>query len=190
MPTPLEHKDLLALIAEVSAAFVGFSMVVGVLRPEQTGEAGRMRSMRAVAETGLIAGGGAVFALVLDSLALPHRWVWRLSGLVVAVGWLVAFTYAIRRFRAAGEQPGARDAGLSCTARACRERATPMERNRSLWLSGCPLRCRPGHSARDRAVGIHYLEQSANRGHCDAIRLLSDLLLARPAWRTRESGAR
>jgi hypothetical protein len=94
----------LALIAEVSVAFVGFSMVVGVLRPEQPEAAGRVQSMRAVAETGLIAGGGAILALTLNAFDLSHSWVWRISGLVVSLGWLGAFGYAMGRFRVAGER--------------------------------------------------------------------------------------
>jgi hypothetical protein len=80
-------------------------MVVGVLHPDQPGAEVRLQSMRAVAETGLIAGGGAVLALLLNGFGIPHAWVWRMSGLVVSITWLIAFGHAMRRFTEAGEPP-------------------------------------------------------------------------------------
>ena len=99
---PTDISGLLALIAEVSAAFVGFSMVVGVLRPDEARGKARIQSMRAVAETALIAGGGALLALTLSALDLALEMVWRVASFMVAVAWAWAFAYAVRRFRAAG----------------------------------------------------------------------------------------
>jgi hypothetical protein len=99
---PTDDSSLLGLIAEVSVAFIGFSMVVGVLRPEETHGKVRIQSMRAVAETALIAGGGALLALTLGALDLTPEIVWRVASLVVAVAWVSAFVYAVRRFRGAG----------------------------------------------------------------------------------------
>jgi hypothetical protein len=108
---PIEGSDPLALISEISVAFVGLSMVVGVLHPGQHGADVRLRSMRAVAETGLIAGGGAMLALLLNGFGVSHAGVWRLSGLVVSITWLVALGYAMRRFTQAGELPFRRRGG-------------------------------------------------------------------------------
>jgi hypothetical protein len=97
-----DESGLLSLIAEVSIAFIGFSMVVGVLRPDETHGKVRIESMRAVAETALIAGGGALLALTLSALDLALEWVWRTASLMVAVAWVSAFAHAARRFRGAG----------------------------------------------------------------------------------------
>jgi hypothetical protein len=80
-------------------------MVVGVLRPDEPEGRGRMQSMRAVAETALIAGGGAFLPLLLSSFGLPSASVWRASGLIVSGSWLATFAYAMRRFSDAGEGP-------------------------------------------------------------------------------------
>lgn len=97
-----DNSALLALIAEVSATFVGFSMVVGVLRPGESHGRARIQSMRAVAETALLAGGGALLALTLMGLDLAVETVWRVASLIVAVAWTWAFAHAVRRFRGAG----------------------------------------------------------------------------------------
>jgi hypothetical protein len=80
---PTDDFDLLGLIAEVSVAFIGFSMVVGVLRPDETHGTARIQSMRAVAETALIAGGGALLALTSNALDLALEMVWRIASLIV-----------------------------------------------------------------------------------------------------------
>jgi len=80
-------------------------MVVGVLRHDQPDARARMQSMRAVAETALIAGGGAMLPLLLSSFGLDQSVVWRVSGLLVSASWITAFVYAMGRFSAAGEGP-------------------------------------------------------------------------------------
>jgi hypothetical protein len=97
-----DDSSLLGLIAEVSVAFIGLSMVVGVLRPDETHGEVRIQSMRAVADTALIAGGGALLALTLGALDLALEMVWRFASLIVAVAWVSAFARAARRFRGAG----------------------------------------------------------------------------------------
>jgi hypothetical protein len=99
---PDDVSNLLGLIAQVAVAFIGFSMVVGVLRPDEAHGKSRIQSMRAVAETALIAGGGALLALALSALGLTSDLVWRVAILIVAVTWARAFAHAVRRFRGAG----------------------------------------------------------------------------------------
>ena len=54
--TPLPHENLLTAMGEVAAAFVGFLLIVGVLRARSIGsmdKACRVYSMRDVADIGL-----------------------------------------------------------------------------------------------------------------------------------------
>jgi hypothetical protein len=69
----LAHTDLFALMAEVSAAFVGFSLVIGLLQPSHPGAAVRLNIMRAVAELAMISGGGAILVLILHEFGMPSE---------------------------------------------------------------------------------------------------------------------
>jgi hypothetical protein len=101
LSVPLQHADLLTLIAEVSAAFVGFSLVIGLLQPDQPSSAAVRNAMRGVAELALIAGGGALLALSLHAFELAPESIWRFGSLALATTWLAAHLLAARRFRAA-----------------------------------------------------------------------------------------
>ncbi len=64
--TPLPHENLLTALGEVSAAFVGFSLVVGILRSRLASSAKETRrfyATREVAENGLLAVGAAFLPL-------------------------------------------------------------------------------------------------------------------------------
>ena len=100
----IEHADLVTLVAEISATFVGFSLVVGLLQPNEPTAARRRESMRSVAELGLIAVGGAMLALALDSFGMASDTVWRIASLLVAILWIAFHLVASRRFKAAGSQ--------------------------------------------------------------------------------------
>jgi len=100
----IEHSDLVALVAEVSATFVGFSLVVGLLQSNEPTAARRRESMRSVAELGLIAAGGAMLALALDSFGMVPDAVWRVASLLIAILWISFHMVASRRFKTAGSQ--------------------------------------------------------------------------------------
>jgi hypothetical protein len=94
---PLPHADLLTTIAEVSAAFVGFSLVVGVLRSRGPGSVERFLASRDVAEIGLI----AVAAAFLPMALYAHGWglevCWRVASLGLSAAWLGSLGVAVRR---------------------------------------------------------------------------------------------
>lgn len=100
--TSAQHFDLLALIAEVSATFVGFSLVVGLLQPGQPGAAARLSSMRGVAELGLVAAGGALLVLILEVSGVSAPLAWRAGSFSLAMSWATALYFALRRAVRAG----------------------------------------------------------------------------------------
>ena len=95
---------MLTLIAEASATFVGFSLAIGLLQPDQPNAASRHNSMRGVAELAIIAGAGAFLALLLNAFDLPSATVWRLASAALAMGWAVSALFASRRIRKAGSR--------------------------------------------------------------------------------------
>jgi hypothetical protein len=98
----LAHTDLFALMAEVSAAFVGFSLVIGLLQPSHPGAAVRLNIMRAVAELAMISGGGAILVLILHEFGMSSEAVWRCASLVVGLVWFALHSFAVRRLKSAG----------------------------------------------------------------------------------------
>ena len=99
---PLLHADLLTLIAEVSAAFVGFSLIIGFLQPDQEKARIRARSMQSVAELGIIACFGALIVLVVNSFGVVAEVTWRAGGLATAILWLWLHVYAVREMKRSG----------------------------------------------------------------------------------------
>ena len=89
--TPLPHENLLTAMGEVAAAFVGFSLVVSVLRARSNGsseETRRVYSMRDVAEIGLHAVLMSFLPLVVHAFGASPDTTWRVgsaSFLAVAV---------------------------------------------------------------------------------------------------------
>ncbi len=67
---PLPHAELLSTLAEMSIAVVGFSMVVGILRPQSSDDETRLFTLRDVAEIGLISSVMNVFPLVVHTYEL------------------------------------------------------------------------------------------------------------------------
>jgi hypothetical protein len=104
---PLLHADLLTLIAEVSAAFVGFSLIIGFLQPDQEKARIRARSMQSVAELGIIACFGALIVLVVNSFGVAPEVTWRTGGLATAILWLSLHVYAVREMKRSGSPIGA-----------------------------------------------------------------------------------
>jgi hypothetical protein len=93
----LEHASLLELLAEVSVAFVGFSMLASVLRPNLQNDRVRFFGFRDVAETSLIATLGSIGPPVLAAFDFSPNATWRLTGGAVGSIWVVGATAAVRR---------------------------------------------------------------------------------------------
>lgn len=121
---PLAHRDVLLTLAEVAAAFVGFSMIVAALR-SQPGPAGaRFHSVRDVAEIGIYVVAGSLLPLLIHAFELSSAQVWRYSSAVVLVVWLLGFAFAQIRFRRS-------EAGFAML------RAWPFWGVASILLTGC-----------------------------------------------------
>jgi len=99
--TPLPHENLLTAMGEVAAAFVGFSLVVGVLRARSTGsmeEVRRVYSMRDVAEISLHAVFMSFLPLVIHAFGASPDTTWRVgSASFLAIGVLSAGASSRRR---------------------------------------------------------------------------------------------
>ena len=98
----MEHQDYLFTIAEVAAAFVGFSMVVGALSPDRPGSRFRKVVIHDVAVIGFIVMGGALAPYALAQTTLATSAVWRIASLSLLALWLFGYLTSFRRFREAG----------------------------------------------------------------------------------------
>lgn len=98
----IEHTELISLVAEVAATFIGFSLAIGLLQPDQPSAARRIQSMHSVAELAMIAAGGALLALALDAFQLSSELVWRGASTIIFVLWLALHMLAVRRFKRVG----------------------------------------------------------------------------------------
>jgi hypothetical protein len=98
----LPNADLLTLIAEISAAFVGFSLVVGLLQPDGTNATPKIQAMRAVAELALLSGAGAILVLLLNAYGLVELWVWKLGSGITAIAWAALHFRAAHRLKKFG----------------------------------------------------------------------------------------
>jgi hypothetical protein len=99
---PLAYRDVLLTIAQVSAAFVGFSMVVAAIQSRSSHPGARFSAIRDVAEIGLYVIAGALLPIGAHAFNLDSTTVWRLSSAVVGSLWILGFTFAQIRFRRAG----------------------------------------------------------------------------------------
>ena len=95
--TTLAHESLLQLLAEISVAFVGFSMLASAFRSNRGDDFVRFADLRNVAETGLLAMIGSLLPLLLHAVGCPTEWTWRVSSAVLAVLWTAGATAANRR---------------------------------------------------------------------------------------------
>jgi hypothetical protein len=80
---PLPHENLLTAMGEVGAAFVGFSLVVVVLRARSSAsaeESRRLHSMRDVAEIGLVAVAMSFLPLVIHAFGASPETTWRVGS--------------------------------------------------------------------------------------------------------------
>ena len=105
--TPLPHTDLLTALGEVAAAFVGFSLVVAVLRARPAGsvkEIRRFYSMRDVAEIGLLVVGGAFLPLIIHAFGTSPQTAWRLASATLFVAGGLSLASSLWRQRRIGRQ--------------------------------------------------------------------------------------
>jgi len=85
----LSHEGILSTLAEMHIAVVGFSLVVGILRPQSQTEERRLFTLRGVAIIGLLGAVMSAFPMVAHSFGLSPESTWRLSSVVVFL-WAVA----------------------------------------------------------------------------------------------------
>jgi len=87
----MEQRDALLTLAEIAAAFVGFSTIVVVFRSNRS-ELQRLR-LRGVAEIGVAVLVGAFLPLVAAGLGFTGSQVWRISSVIFApiglTGWIL-----------------------------------------------------------------------------------------------------
>ncbi len=98
--TELPHYEFLFTVAEVSAAFVGFSLLVSVLRPAE--DVARFLAMRDVAEISLIVVAGSLLPYVLFQFGVREELLWRASSGGLSLVWLMGLAFATRRLAASG----------------------------------------------------------------------------------------
>ena len=98
--TEFPHQEFLFTVAEVAAAFVGFSLIVGILRPAEG--AVRFLFLRDVAAISLIAVAGSFLPYVLFQFGVRGEPLWRASSGGLSLGWLTGVAFANRRFTAVG----------------------------------------------------------------------------------------
>jgi hypothetical protein len=90
----------LQTLTEVSAAFVGFSMLANALRSSRGDELMRFMNYRDVAEIGLIGVLGSLAPLLLYSFGWPEETAWRWSSAIFGAAHIVgAFASGRRRNR-------------------------------------------------------------------------------------------
>ncbi len=97
---PLPHENLLTAMGEVAAAFVGFSLVVGVLRARSSAsaeESRKLHSMRDVAEIGLVAVAMSFLPLVIHAFGASPDTTWRVGSASFLVLGLLSAGASFRR---------------------------------------------------------------------------------------------
>ena len=98
----LAQSDVLVVVAEVSATFVGFSLAIGLLQANQPGAGFRKQAMHSVAELAMISCGGALVVLVVNTFGLSVKTTWRIGSGFTALFWGATFWWALVRYARAG----------------------------------------------------------------------------------------
>jgi len=109
-------SEILVTVAEVAAAFVGFSMVVGVLRPESPDSDIRFSAIRDVAEIGLITVAGSLAPLAVGLFVISEPTLWRICSLGLSMVWLGGVSFGLMRYRKLGVSVFRDDPGWSSAA--------------------------------------------------------------------------
>ena len=99
----LANESTLQTIAEISATFVGFSLVGGLLGTEST-DRYRFYSIRDVAEVGLSCLLGALIPSAIHAFGFEPEVSWRLASGLFMVLWIAAAWIGVSRFWRAGVQ--------------------------------------------------------------------------------------
>lgn len=94
---PLPNESNLQLFAEISVAFVGFSMLASVYRASRGDDWTRFADFRNVAETGLLATFGSLTPLILNALGWTEEATWRFASGGLAIFWVLGALAANRR---------------------------------------------------------------------------------------------
>ena len=98
----MEHQDLLVIFAEIAAAFVGFSMIVGALGRQTQHSKLRQKFMADVALIGFFVLGGSLLPVVLHANGVSIAALWRVSSLTLLILWLTGYgmyVMALHRFQ-------------------------------------------------------------------------------------------
>ena len=90
---PLSHENLLTTLGEVAAAFVGFSIVAGVLG---SGSLRRFHAMRDVAQIGLQAVAAAFLPLAIHAYGASPDVTWRIGSAAYLVVSGLGLGFAVR----------------------------------------------------------------------------------------------
>jgi hypothetical protein len=98
----LTNSDVLVVIAEVSATFVGFSLAIGLLQAHQPGAGLRKQAMHSVAELAMVSCGGALVVLVVHTFGFSTKATWRIGSGFTALFWGATFWWALVRYARAG----------------------------------------------------------------------------------------
>ncbi len=101
--TELPHQEFLFTVAEVAAAFIGFSLIVGILRTDEG--ALRFLFLRDVAAISLIVVAGSLLPYVVFQFGVRGEALWRASSGGLLLSWLIGVAFANRRFDAVGSPP-------------------------------------------------------------------------------------
>jgi len=94
---PLPYESLLQTLAELSVAFIGFSMLASVLRGSRGDEHLRFMDFRDVAEIGLFAAVGSLTPQLLQAFGLSTESTWRAASGLLGGLYTAGFLLAGRR---------------------------------------------------------------------------------------------
>ena len=98
----LAHTNVLSIITQVSATFVGFSLAIGLLQANQPGAKLRKQAMHSVAELAMVSCAGALIVLVVQTFGLSAETTWRVGSGCAALFWGATFSWALVRYAEAG----------------------------------------------------------------------------------------
>ena len=87
----MEHQDLLVIFAEIAAAFVGFSMIVGALGRQTQHSKIQRKFMADVALIGFFVLGGSLLPVVLHAYGINMASIWRVSSLTLLIMWVTGY---------------------------------------------------------------------------------------------------
>lgn len=94
---PLPYESLLQTLAELSVAFVGFSMLASVFRGSGGDDHVRFIDFRDVAEIGLIAALGSLAPQLLQAFGLSAEVSWRAASGLLGGLFTAGYVFSVRR---------------------------------------------------------------------------------------------